>query len=298
MRKLIRRTALVAVTSALALLVPAVSASAYYRPPAPAPAPYCGPTIYKSSGTPWVCTFDDEFSGTALDSTKWIPINSAANGATGGQACFVSSPNNISVANGVLSMTTRKEAAPFTCATPSGGFTTQYTGAQIASYTKFFQTYGRFEMRAKFPATTLAGLQSSLWMWPEDVMSSNKGEIDIAEWYSFYADRAVPTLHYAYDPSTVNYTTNVNAITNYQCIVGDASQFHTYAVTWTATQFKIDYDGVNCLTDNFITVGPSPFDQAYFLAISVGLGIGLNAFVDGTTQLPAVTQIDYVRAWK
>jgi beta-glucanase (GH16 family) len=295
MRNLIRRTALVSAVAALALLVPSVSANAAYVKP---PAPSCGATIYKASGAAWTCTFDDEFSGTTVTANKWIAINSSANGATGGQACFVSSPNNVSVANGVLSMTTRKEAAPFFCKTPSGGFTTQYTGAQIATYTKFFQTYGRFEVRAKFPATTLAGLQSSLWMWPENVLSPLKGEVDIAEWYSGASDRAVPYLHYNYDPTTSSLATNTNVVTNNFCTLTDTSQFHTYAVTWTASQFKVDFDGNNCLTDNYISLGTSPFNQGFFLALSVGLGIGKNAYVDGATPLPAVTQVDWVKAWK
>ena len=297
MRKLTRRTALVAATSALALLgslASTVSAQAYTKPAAP----NCGTTIYKASGAAWTCTFDDEFNGTSLDANKWMPINSSANGSSGGQACFVSSPNNLSVANGVLSMTTRKEAAPFVCKTPSGGFTTQYTGAQIATYTKFFQTYGRFEVRAKFPATTLAGLQSSLWMWPENVISPLKGEVDIAEWYSGASDRAVPYLHYNYDPTTSSLATNTNVVTNNFCTLTDTSQFHTYAVTWTASQFKVDFDGTNCLTDNYISLGTSPFNQGFFLALSVGLGIGKNAYVDGVTPLPAVTQVDWVKAWK
>jgi beta-glucanase (GH16 family) len=221
------------------------------------------------------------------------------NGATAGGACFVNSPNNISEGNGVLTLTTRKEAAPFTCKTPSGSFTTQYSASQIATYGHFYQTYGRFEVRAKFPASTLAGLQSSLWMWPENnTLTGLTGEIDIAEWYSAQADRAIPYLHYTYDNTTISLTNNINVVTNNYCTIADASQFHTYTVTWTASQFKIDFDGTNCLTDNYIPLGTSPFNQPFFVALSQGLGIGKNAYVAGTTQLPAVTQVDYVHAWK
>ena len=42
--------------------------------------PSCGPTLYKSTGEPWQCTFDDEFSGTELDASKWTPMVTAKGG--------------------------------------------------------------------------------------------------------------------------------------------------------------------------------------------------------------------------
>ena len=34
------------------------------------------------------------------------------------------------------------------------------------TYQRFSQTYGFFEVRAKFPNVTVPGLQSTLWLWP------------------------------------------------------------------------------------------------------------------------------------
>jgi beta-glucanase (GH16 family) len=221
------------------------------------------------------------------------------NGQKAAGGCFVNTPNNISVANGVLSLTTRKEAVPFTCKTPSGSFQTQYSSSQIATYGHFFQTYGRFEVRAKFPATTLAGLQSSLWMWPENnILTGATGEIDVAEWYSALANHAIPYLHYLYNPAIVSLASDINLVSNNNCVMNDTSQFHSYVVTWSGNSFKIDYDGVNCLTDLAVPTGVSPFNQPFFVALGQGLGTGLNAYVDGSTPLPATTQVDYVRAWK
>ena len=72
-----------------------------------------------ADGSTWTCSFDTEFTGTSLNPSQWIPITTAASGYTSGAvACFVNSPNNISVGNGYLSLTARKEAAPFSCNTP------------------------------------------------------------------------------------------------------------------------------------------------------------------------------------
>jgi beta-glucanase (GH16 family) len=274
--------------------------------PAPPSGPNCGGVNpVKANGTPWTCTFDDEFSGTTLDSTKWIPINSAASGNNGGGACFVSTPNNISQANGVLTLTARQEAAPFLCPTPSGGFTTSYTTGEVATYTKFSQTYGRFDVRASFPAATVAGLQSALWLWPDNALKygawPTSGEIDIAEEYSIYADRAIPTIHYLYDPYSVNTVTNTNVSTNYYCMINDVHAFHDYTVEWTPTTMTILYDGNTCLIDNYKAYAPltgsAPFDSPFFVALTQSLGVQTNA-VTASTPLPASTQIDYVRVWK
>jgi len=305
MRTMVRAVATaVATASALLLTVASAHAQAYspataYAAPKPAPAQNCGATIYKTNGTAWVCSFDDEFTGTSLNTARWLPVTTAMNGQTAAGGCFVNSPNNISVANGVLSLTTRKEATPFTCKTPTGSFQTQISSSQVATYGHFSQTWGRFEVRAKFPATTLAGLQSSLWMWPENnILSGTTGEIDIAEWYSAYQNHAIPYLHYLYNTTTASLATDTNLVTNNNCVMNDTSQFHSYTVTWLSNYFKIDYDGVNCLTDYAVPTGTSPFNQPFFVALGQGMGVGKNAYVDGTTPLPATTQIDYVRAWK
>jgi beta-glucanase (GH16 family) len=260
-------------------------------------------SLPKAGGGTWTCTFDEEFDGKSLDSSKWLPITTAQNGYAGGDACMVDSPDNIAVGGGVLNLTVRK-TAPFTCTGPNGSFTTSYTGGQVATYGKFSQTYGRFAVRARFPATTIAGLQSTLWMWPQNNMQTGlTGEIDIAEEYSQYADRVIPYLHYDYDQGTTALAstdppTGTNVVTNNQFLVDNVNAFHEYAVEWTPTTITIFVDGRTVLSDHLAPNGPSPFDQPFFLALTACLGVGPNAVQPGRTPLPATTQIDWVRSWK
>jgi beta-glucanase (GH16 family) len=298
LRQTLRRTGLlaVAVTAAAAAVVAPTTVSATTTTP---PAPSCGGvTLYKSSGAAWQCTWDDEFDGTTLDGTKWAVQTTAASGFLNGPVgCFVNTPNNVSVANGVLSLTARKEAAPFTCKTPSSSFTTQYTVGEVMSYGKFSQTYGRFEVRASFPATTVAGLQSALWLFPQNFIKyglwPRSGEIDIAEEYSRFADRAIPFVHYlpaVYDPN----------MTNNYCLISNVNAFHTYAVEWTPSTITISFDGNRCLTDSWTPYGltaPAPFNMPFVVALTQALGVGGNAFNPATTPLPAMTQVDYLRVW-
>jgi beta-glucanase (GH16 family) len=248
----------------------------------------------------WQCTFSDDFDGSTLDSSKWLPIRTDYSGYTSGPtACFVDSPNNIDVSNGSLKLTARKEAHPFTCADGSPiAFNTQYTSATLSSYGRFTQAYGRFEVRAKISSANVPGLHTAFWLWPEDTSRyggwSQSGEIDFAELYSQYSDRAIPYIHYnpaAPDP-------NVSA---YDCIIGNPAEYHTYALEWTTTQLKVIYDGRTCLVDTPNPASPlskpAPFDQPFMFGLTQALGVASNQFDPQTTPLPATTTVDYVRAW-
>ena len=259
-----------------------------------------------ADGTTWVCTFDSEFTGTSLDTSQWVPMETATSGYTSGLvACFVNSPNNISVGNGYLSLTARKEAAPFTCHDPYGNFTTQYTSGYITSFGKFAQAYGRFEVKAKVPAAVVAGLQSSFWLFPQDMTKYGawpaSGEIDIAETYSEYPGLAVPYIHYNFDPLDVNPLTNRNTVTAYSCII-NPNQFNDYVVEWTPSTITMIYNGKTCLVDHWNPSSPEtqpePFNQPFFINLTQALGIGTNSFIPGVTPLPATSEIQYVRVWQ
>jgi beta-glucanase (GH16 family) len=259
-----------------------------------------GTTIYKSNGTKWTCTFDDEFDGTSLNTKKWTPVTTATSGYHSGIECDVNSSNNLSVSGGALKLTVRKEAAPFVCTDPLGNYQTQYTSASLTSLNNFSQTYGYFEVKAKFPAATVAGLQSSLWMWPVNALKYGyswpaSGEIDIAEWYSEYPQLAIPSIHYnpagGSDPDD----------TNDYCAIANPTEYNTYGVTWTPTTLTITYDGDTCLVDTWNPaaplVKPAPFNEPFVLELTQALGIYTNNFNPSATQLPASTYVDWVRAW-
>ncbi|HWF49197.1 MAG TPA: glycoside hydrolase family 16 protein [Solirubrobacteraceae bacterium] len=300
--------ALATLAALMLFLLGAAPGVAKTRPQAAAAAaPSCGGEILaaKPGGGTWACAFDDEFSAGALNTSWWVPQVTATSGFTtgpvGAEACYVNSPNNISVSGGALHLTARKEAAPFMC----GWFATQYTAGMVSTYTNFSQTYGRFEVRAKLPQTTAAGLQETLWLWPSnDTLYGawpGSGEVDFSEFYSQYSNLDIPYIHYNYDASTVNAATHTNTVTSYTCPIS-LSQYNAYAVVWTPGSFTITINGKTCLVDNYIPNGgltsPAPFNQPFFVALTQALGIGTNAFSPATTPLPATTSVDYVRVWK
>lgn len=287
MRRSCRRLALGAV--ALALVASTTGPAVAGPKPRPSASPSCGSQVfYKPSGAAWRCTFADEFSGTSLDTRKWTVQTTPTD-----QECFVNSPRNVAVANGVLSLTTRKETSPVTC----GSMTTPYTSGMVSGFGKYSQTFGRFEIRAKFPAAKVAGLHGALWMWPVDATKygawPTSGEIDIAELYTSYPDRVIPYVHYWSQPDDTS-------VTNNYCMVADVSAFHTYVLEWTARKITISIDGATCIDHTINAVSPTgvsgPFANPFFIALTQMLGVGGNSR-STSTPLPATTQVDYVRAW-
>ncbi len=87
------------------------------------------------------------------------------------------------------------------CPSLSGDFPSRWTGAFVTTYGKYTTTFGRVEVRAAFPDVDVPGVpgvHAALWLWPQDLSYGSEvtGEMDLAEYFSQYADRAVPFLHY------------------------------------------------------------------------------------------------------
>jgi beta-glucanase (GH16 family) len=253
-----------------------------------------GVVLRKADGTPWVCTFDDEFDGTALDRTRWVPQTDFVTGTPQAHACYRDDPSNVSVGGGTLNLTVRKESTPIRCANTSMGATADYSSGMVSTYHLFSQKYGRFETRFKVPATTAPGLQEDFWLWPDDRDASNllwpaAGEIDVAELYSQYYQLNVPFLHYTwYD----NWGPRPGLNTSWTCAAARGS-YNTYTLEWTASQISIAVNGKTCLVNKS---GDVAFQRRYIMAFTQALGTGTNAVGTGT-PIPSTMNVDYVRVW-
>ncbi|HEX9016730.1 MAG TPA: discoidin domain-containing protein, partial [Chloroflexota bacterium] len=146
--------------------------------PTPAPAPTLTSTSPSPSGASgsWNLVFDDEFSGSTLDSTKWTTCYPWANPSTG---CTNTGnnelewymPSGVSVSNGVLNLTATNQ--------PSGG--KPYTSGMVSSApNRFSYQYGFIEARVKLPAGK--GMWPAFWTLPSD--QSWPPEVDVMEMWS------------------------------------------------------------------------------------------------------------------
>jgi hypothetical protein len=305
----------------------------------PPTTPTCGGvTIYKSDGTPWQCTFDDEFDAStgdanALDTNRWTWQTTEASRIVAGdspsRACYVNSADNVNVADGTLNLSARREPFTFKCSYPNGlswlfgntTFTTQWTAAQVMGFQKFSQTYGKFEVRAKLPQTTAVGLQETFWLWPDSPTYygawPKSGEIDFAEFYSPFASpsEVTPYIHYGMDASTRDDATGTNVVSNddpvNRCAI-DLSAYNTYGLEWTPGTLTVLYNGNVCFIDHYVPNGgltaPAPFDQPFFLSLTQALGVNIQNFLHpeksfdnrATAATPDVntTKVEWVRIWR
>jgi len=259
----------------------------------------CGTrTILKPSGTAWRCSFADNFRGDRLNREKWTRMVTASSGFRSGRECYLASGRNVVVRDGRLRLTVRKRAESFLCKSPKGSYRTRYTGGSVSTWQNFSQTYGRFEIRAKFPRTRTSGLHSALWLWPQEPTYGRiwpqSGEIDIAEYYTLYPDRVVPTVHYVGDLLDAHRTNN-------WCLVHRPDRFHRYTLVWTPRRMTISFDGKVCLVNEWRPLGlrrPAPFDHPFTVNLTQALGRFPNTFLPSRTPLPSTMQVDYVRVWK
>jgi beta-glucanase (GH16 family) len=268
-----------------------VTAPAVSKPKStPASTDACGVQPRKPDGSLWSCTFDDEFSGTELDRTKWVVQGTYSGDPRTTYACYRDDPSNVDVADGSLSLTLRKLDSAATC--PFGLPPTTLVSGGISTFGIFSQQYGRFEARIKNTASGAPGLHEAFWLWPDKRYSTiawpGSGEIDIAETYSDHNDIVLPYLHYSADAGGVQFGVNTNPCAAARGV------WNTYTLEWNASRIEILVNGKTCLVN---TSGDPAFQKRYIINLNQAIGPIGNMPTDATT-FPATTQVDYVRAWQ
>lgn len=235
--------------------------------PTPTPTPSSAP-IPNGPGGSWTLGFDDEFSGTSLDTTKWStgwfgsgitgPVNSEE------QQCY--DPTQVTMSGGALNLTAIAKSE--TCV----GTTRPYASGMVTSNGKYQYTYGYAESRIWLPGTT----QISDWpAWWQDGQSwPTTGEIDIVEGLSGAA-----CWHFIYSGGNPG-----------GCAPGTyAGGWHTFGADWEPTAITYYYDGVQV---GWVTSGVTSASM-YLL-----LNLAVDQLYGGPVQIPATMSIDYVRVWQ
>lgn len=256
----------------------------------------CGPAPLKADGTPWTCTLADDFNGTELDRSLWLPqVERFVMGSDTGRPCYVDDPRTVAVRDGALHLSVVATSEDVSCPKLAPLLPTRHLAGSVSTYYRFSQQYGRFEARIKATASSVPGLQEAFWLWPDardpsTVWWPAAGEIDISETYSQYPTLSVPFLHYTANDNG-GPVPGLNTAWNCESHRG---VWNVFTLEWTATRIEIKVNGKTCLVN--LSADPA-FAKRYIVAFTAALGQSGNAY-DGRAPLPATMSIDYLRVWE
>ena len=241
--------------------------------------------------------WSDEFDVAGpIDTSKWhhqtlLPIpGSWYNGEI---QHYTNRTDNSVVANDKLIITAKKET--FT----DQGYTKDYTSARLNS--KFAFQYGRVEIMAKLP--TGGGTWPAIWMLGKNITEPGGwweiqgfgttswpacGEIDIMEHWGWNQNFVQSAMH---TPSSFGGTVNHGGRT----LATASSDFHLYALEWTADKMVFSVDNVVHYTYDPPVKDAStwPFDAEQYLLLNIAIEPSIDpAFTSSTME------IDYVRVYQ
>lgn len=257
----------------------------------------CGIRPRKGNGTLWKCSFQDRFSGTELDESKWtIQTKGFRTGVPGKLACY--DRENVAVDGGHLRLTLKQALLQFKCQGLNDTLTL-FSAGSVSTFDKFSQQYGRFEARTRNTDFTGKGLHEAFWLWPDTRYHDTStwpfsGEIDIAETYSVHRNLAIPFLHYSNDVNG-NVLTGKHTNTAWHC-QASRGEWNTYRLEWSAKRIRIWVNDQLCLTN---TSGDEAFRKKYIVAFTQGVGAqGNEVNLLNPPPRNTVTEVDWVRVWR
>lgn len=237
----------------------------------------------------YTLVWNDEFSGTALQTANWNFETGNGAGGWGNNELeyYTSSSKNVFVSNGNLVIEARKEAI--------SGF--QYSSARITTQNKRSFTFGRVDIRAKLPKGK--GVWPALWMLGNNITSVGWpacGEIDIMELLGQEPNKSYGYLHYGASASShaskgTSYTLNTGTFYD---------EFHVFSMQWKQDQVQLFVDNNLFLTVNKSDVSPAPypFNAPHFFIFNVAVGGNWPGSPDASTTFPQRMIVDYVRVYQ
>ena len=239
----------------------------------------------------WQLVWNDEFSGTNVDATKWSFDIGNGSGGWGNNELeyYTSRATNVYVNNGVLHIVARKENY--------GGCS--YTSAKLKTAGLFSKLYGRFEFRVKLPQGM--GYWPALWLMPVDSVYGGwaaSGEVDIMENKGRIPTQVMGTLHFGapYPGQDQSYGSPYTFPGS-----GSVTNFHVYDMEWTTNSFSwyVDNTLYQTQTSWWSSGGgyPAPFDIPFYIIMNLAVGGQFDGPPNGSTVFPGDMQVDYVRAY-
>jgi beta-glucanase (GH16 family) len=224
--------------------------------------------------------WSDEFDTPGLpDANKWGYDLGAGGWGNNELQYYTNRIDNVSVSGGTLKIIAKAESY-------SGS---NYTSARLLSRGKYSFKYGKIEVRAKLPAGV--GTWPAIWMLGDNFSSAGWpacGEMDVMEHVGSQLNKIYGTLHHP-GHSGGNGDGSTTIISN------ATTEFHRYAMEWSATTIKFLVDDVPFYV--FSNSSSLPFNQNFFIILNVAMGGNFGGPVD-PAFVSAAMEIDYVRVYQ
>ena len=259
-------------------------------------------------GAPWNLVWQDEFEGTAIDTTKWEHEIDCGGGGNNEWQCYTADPENSYVEDGMLHIAVQHVG---------GTGDDAYTSARLRTLAKGDWKYGRIEVNAKIPEGQ--GLWPAIWMLPSERVYGDwplSGEIDIFEAVNPNGtgnNNVYGTLHYGQ-----SWPNNLHTGAPFVPETNIWEEFHTYAIEWEEGEIRWYVDDAHFATqtsDGWYTYydgeqevgfqlgeGAAPFNQTFHLLLNVAVGgewpFGEAGNEEVTLNLPQEMVVDYVRVYE
>ena len=223
----------------------------------------------------WVLTFDDEFDGPTLDSSKWTPHYTFDAIINHERQAYI--PDAFPISDGILHITAKHEAGV------QDGHTQQYTSGAMTTVGKFSQMYGYFEVRCKLPKGR--GFWPAFWLlsdskqWPP--------EIDIFENLGHENHKLHFTNHWKGPDGKNQGKGQETDGPDY------TAGFHTIAVDWEPDAIIWYVDDVEqCRVTDHIA------REKMYVLLNLAVGGDWPKAPDASTPFPSSFDVDYVRVYR
>jgi beta-glucanase (GH16 family) len=222
--------------------------------------------------------FDDEFSGSSLETTRWVAMNRPGDSSNSELQYYL--PSNVALSNGLLNITSKVGS--------QSGY--NYTSGMV-QWKSFNFTYGTVEVRAKMAGGK--GTWPAIWFLGYNCQQTNVNSADNippCNWSAPGSDEIDFVEILGSDHTHVNQQIHSGS-NNGGCSasVSDVSQnWHIYTLIWAPGSLTWKIDGVTtCQVTSGVPSTPM------FLLINTAMG-GAGGSVD-TSTLPQMMSVDYVR---
>ena len=229
-------------------------------------------TSFTLGGNPYGLVFDEEFNGSALDTSKWSTGWLAAGNTKPVNGTNLNSynPSQVTISGGLLNL------AAVSQVTVVSGTTYNYASGIIHTYGKYTPTFGYIEARVFLPAssgTTIANFPG-WWCDCESLNWPTDGELDIVEGLSGTA-----AAHFHDSGGGPSGGTKS----------GQGGGWHIFAAWWKSGSVRWYYDNVYLGT---VTSGIT--SQPMFLI----LNLAIDTTNGGPLTVPSTMQVDWVHVYQ